>query len=212
MQVWTFLLILVGLLVLVAIVGGVVFLVYRAGQRQQAEDIITVKTGHTAGRRQKPLPSRGEISYRRGYQQIQSYQQFWGQITNFKTRGDLLNLSTAQFEEICGDLLQLLGYTNVEHVGGPGDLGVDLRATDPTGKSTIVQCKRHGIGNPANSKEYRELLGAMKQHSAERGIFFTTSDFTTPVVRANTESDPDITLINGEKLVQLIHQTASMQS
>jgi hypothetical protein len=43
-----------------------------------------------------------------------------------KTLGELLMLSPTQFEIAVADLLRHLGYRNVKHVGGSGDLAVAI--------------------------------------------------------------------------------------
>lgn len=203
-QVWLYLLIVVGVLALVAVAWGIVFLVHR-GQGQTSEEIISVAPTTRMRRRVTSQPS----TYQQGYQSTD--QSFWQAMKNLKTRGDLFNLTYTQFEHACADVLRSLGYTEVERTGKAGDRGVDIRAIDPNGKKTIAQCKQHNIGIKANSGEFQAFIGAMSHHRAQRGIFFTTSEFTPEVMAMNKDGNHGVLLIDGKMLVQLIHQVEALQ-
>ena len=75
------------------------------------------------------------------------------------------SLSGQQFEIEFGLLLGRKGYS-VEHVGGPGDLGADLKIHTDTGK-VIVQCKAHA--GKIGPGPVRDLFGSLLHHEAEEG-------------------------------------------
>jgi HJR/Mrr/RecB family endonuclease len=82
------------------------------------------------------------------------------------------------FELAVVDLLQVLGYDDVERVGG-FDKGADILATDE-GERIAVQVKRHatavGIG------AVRQLIDGMKRYDCSRGLVITNSFFTEPAI------------------------------
>jgi restriction endonuclease Mrr len=82
--------------------------------------------------------------------------------------GDLLEMDPTGFEEFTGRALESLGYTNVSRVGGSGDLAADLTATDPQGRSAIVQCKRYTPGSKVGSPALQSFIG--RKRSTTRWI------------------------------------------
>ena len=120
------------------------------------------------------------------------------------TLAEILKLTPAQFEEGVADLLQRLGYRSVQRVGGSGDLGVDITCQDKEGRSVVVQCKQYA-GVRIGSKDIQTFIGMQRvHHEADRGIFVTTSEFTTPA--QNLAERHGITLIDDKELLNLIQQ------
>lgn len=69
----------------------------------------------------------------------------------------------------------------------------------------VVQCKRFSesaVGEPA----INELMGVMMAESADYGIFVTTSYFTKQAQRKAVQGSCTVTLIDGQKLVELIER------
>jgi restriction system protein len=96
-----------------------------------------------------------------------------------------------------------MGYRDVQHVGGSGDLAADLKCRDGVGRSVVVQCKRYAPGVSIGSPEVQKFIGMVTvHHQAERGIFVTTSVFTAPAVRLARQHD--IELIDGRDLANLV--------
>ena len=112
----------------------------------------------------------------------------------------LLQLTPVQFEQVIADLLEDLGFTEVERVGGSGDLGLDVRCTDPNGRSTVVQCKRYAPERVIGSPLIQHFYGMVVRARAEHGIFVTTSSFTAPALKLAEECD--IELIDGAELTR----------
>jgi restriction system protein len=116
--------------------------------------------------------------------------------------GDMLEMDPTGFEEFTGRALESLGYTNVRRVGGSGDLAADLTATDPQGRSAIVQCKRYTPGSKVGSPALQAFIG-MKEvhHKVDRGIFVTTADYSQEAI--NLAKAHNIVLIDGDDLVKI---------
>ncbi|MBA2521295.1 MAG: restriction endonuclease [Chloroflexia bacterium] len=118
------------------------------------------------------------------------------------TLGNMLTMSPTEFEEFTGKALESLGYQNVARVGGAGDLGADLTATDPQGRSAIVQCKRYTPGSRVRSPALQSFIGMRAvHHKADRGIFVTTADYTQQAI--DLANEHDIVLIDGDDLVKI---------
>lgn len=96
---------------------------------------------------------------------------------------DLLALTPTQFELAILDLLRDLGYRDVLHLGGAGDLAADLKAIDQSGRNVVVQCKRLAPGTRIGSPDIQKFIGmTIVHHRAQRGIFVTTAGYSTPAI------------------------------
>jgi restriction system protein len=109
-------------------------------------------------------------------------------------------LTPESFEEFVGELFEMLGF-GVEHVGGSGDLGADLRVSRQDGLLAVVQCKYHKqsvVGSP----ELQKFLGTIHHTRSHKGFFVTTSTFSLSAEKF-AASNP-IELWDGPRLVELI--------
>ncbi|HVA75119.1 MAG TPA: restriction endonuclease [Acidimicrobiales bacterium] len=113
----------------------------------------------------------------------------------------LLALSPPDFEKWTGQLLRHLGYRDVRVVGGRGDLGVDIRAVDPQGRTVGVQCKRYSDSR-VSSRDMQHFYAMLFHHRLEHGIFVTTSTFTDAA--RGLARDHDIELFDREILARLL--------
>ncbi|MBF6591181.1 MAG: restriction endonuclease [Ktedonobacterales bacterium] len=122
--------------------------------------------------------------------------------------GDFLALPPDQFEAAVGDLLSESGYAHMRRVGGSGDLAADLVCQDASGRTVVVQCKRYAPERRVGSQAIQTFIGMVAvHHRAHRGVFVTTSEFTTPAIELAREHG--ITLIDGPALVALAQGVAS---
>ncbi len=120
---------------------------------------------------------------------------------------NLKQVSPAYFEVIVLDVLHRLGYgasrSDLQQVGKSGDGGIDgVISLDKLGLEKVyVQAKRwqNTVGRP----ELQAFYGALAGQKAKRGVFITTSGFTT---QANdfAKSVEGIVLVDGAKLVYLM--------
>lgn len=90
------------------------------------------------------------------------------------------------FEDVVLDVLVALGYGGskpdaAERVGGRSDGGIDgVIREDTLGLDTIyVQAKKWAPERGIGPREIREFLGALQDVEATKGIFITTSSFST---------------------------------
>jgi hypothetical protein len=111
-------------------------------------------------------------------------------------------VSPAEFEMAVAELLRREGFAAVEHVGGSGDLGVDVRARDVDGRLVVVQCKRYRPNAAIGSPDIQRFFGMIVHHGAARGLFVTTARFTTAAHVLAAERD--IRLINGTEFANLL--------
>jgi hypothetical protein len=127
-----------------------------------------------------------------------------------RTLREMLALSPSEFEFATATVFRGLGYRHVRVVGKAGDYCVDINAVDPSGRSTVIQCKRYGPGNTVGSPEVQTFLGMTTvHHRAERGIFVTTSKFTANARTIERQSGGVLELIDGERLGHLIARAPS---
>lgn len=121
---------------------------------------------------------------------------------------EFLALTPDQFEMAVGDLLSQAGFRQMRLVGGPGDLGADLLCRDASGRPVVVQCKRYAPEKRVGSQAVQTFIGMVAiHHRAHRGIFVTTSEFTTPAIELAREHG--LLLIDGQALVALAQGVAT---
>lgn len=100
--------------------------------------------------------------------------------------GRLIERDDRFFEEVVLDVLVALGYGGskpdaAERVGRSGDGGIDgVIREDTLGLDAIyVQAKKWAAERTVGPREIREFLGALQDIEATKGIFITTSNFST---------------------------------
>lgn len=120
----------------------------------------------------------------------------------------LYRISPYQFEQLVKDLLEAMGYENVEVTKASGDYGVDVIATIQFGITTIkevIQVKRvqGTVGRPILD----QLRGALHYFGALRGTIITTGSFTKQCKeKALFPGAAPIGLIDGDRLLDLLLQ------
>jgi restriction system protein len=109
-------------------------------------------------------------------------------------------------ENLVLDLLIRMGYGGLaEHLGGPGDHGLDgLIRLDPLGLDVVyVQAKRYTdktVGRP----DIQGFVGALHGAQASRGIFITTSRFSPEASDYAERVNARLVLIDGPELANLM--------
>lgn len=110
------------------------------------------------------------------------------------------------FEYLVKQLLEAMNYQNVSVTSSTNDKGVDVKADIEMGITSVrevVQVKRHkgNIQRPVLDA----LRGSLHRFDAVRGTIITTGDFSKGTAAAAVERGAaPITLINGEKLIDLL--------
>jgi restriction system protein len=112
-------------------------------------------------------------------------------------------------ERVVVDLVVRMGYGGSrkdagEALGKSGDEGIDgIIKEDPLGLDIIyLQAKRwdSSVGRP----EIQKFAGALQGQRARKGIFITTSSFTTDALEYVSRIDSKIILIDGSRLARLM--------
>jgi len=111
------------------------------------------------------------------------------------------------FERLVVELLVRMGYGGTlrdagQAVGKSGDGGIDgIIKEDRLGLDVIyIQAKRWDstVGRP----EIQKFAGALQGHRASKGVFITTSSFTSDALEFASRIDSKIVLIDGEALAK----------
>jgi restriction system protein len=113
----------------------------------------------------------------------------WEAVRAQALRYGLAQLDTlhhTRFEDAVRDLLRRDGCPDAERVGGGGDLGADVKATDPYGRRWVIQCKhrRNGLAGAAvGTPDLQVLNGTARQvHGADVAVIVTNGRVTQPAV------------------------------
>jgi restriction system protein len=121
------------------------------------------------------------------------------------------SMSPKFLELVVLKLLRAMGYgdseTSIEHLGGPGDEGVDgVINQDSLGLQRIyVQAKRYKSENTIGRPDLQKFVGALSGLGANGGVFITTSNFSSEAKEyANKNISQRIILIDGEELGKLM--------
>ncbi|MDT9686280.1 restriction endonuclease [Streptomyces sp. TRM76323] len=95
-------------------------------------------------------------------------------------------LHHARFEEAVRDLMRRDGCQDAIRVGGGGDLGADVKATDPYGRRWVIQCKHRSkglAGSAVGTPDLQVLNGTARQvHGADLAVIVTNGRVTAPAV------------------------------
>lgn len=129
------------------------------------------------------------------------------------TARELINIvkscSPEFFEKLVVDLLLNMGYGGSrkdagEAIGKSGDEGIDgIIKEDRLGLDTIyIRAKRWT--NTVNRPEIHKFAGALLGQKAKKGVFITTSNFSSGAIDYADNIDNKIILIDGERLSQLM--------
>ncbi|MET8787972.1 restriction endonuclease [Streptomyces sp. NPDC004589] len=94
------------------------------------------------------------------------------------------SLTHRQFEHAVRDLMRRDGCADAIQVGGQGDLGADVKATDPYGRRWVLQCKhrRNGdYGSAVGTPDLQVLNGTGRPvHKADVVVMVTNGRITQP--------------------------------
>lgn len=109
------------------------------------------------------------------------------------------------FEKVILILLKKMGYGDFIETSKSNDGGIDgIINEDKLGLEKIyTQAKRYNE-NKVREKDIRNFIGAMSGDTS-KGVFITTSSFDDSAIRKAREAHHSIVLIDGAKLVDLMH-------
>lgn len=120
-----------------------------------------------------------------------------------------LSMDPTFFEHLVVDLLLAMGYgdptdgsamvTQRSH-----DNGIDgIIPQDKLGLDKIyIQAKRYASKNTVQGHEMREFIGALAEKQSSKGVFITTSSFSSGAIKSANGAGMKIVLIDGKQLVR----------
>lgn len=120
-----------------------------------------------------------------------------------------LALAPKDFERLVIRLLEAMGYGRsgmVEHSGRSGDAGIDgIISQDPLGLDRIyVQAKRYALDQTVQRPTIQGFVGALMGAQGDRGVFITTSTFSSGARAEAERVNARIELIDGRRLAELM--------
>ena len=123
----------------------------------------------------------------------------------------VLRLTPALFERLIVDLLVAMGYGGNRAdagraIGGAGDGGIDgIIKGDPLGLEIVyLQAKRYQRDNSVGRPEVQAFAGSLDGVRATKGVFVTTSTFSSQAREFVDRIAKKIILIDGEELSRLL--------
>jgi restriction system protein len=118
----------------------------------------------------------------------------------------LKDIDPYYFEKVILILLKKMGYGDFIETSKSNDGGIDgVINEDKLGLEKIyIQAKRYNE-NKVREKDIRNFIGAMSGDT-NKGVFVTTSAFDDAAVKKAHDAHHSIILIDGNKLVDLMHQ------
>jgi len=137
-----------------------------------------------------------------------AYQRFRAELIS-EVLSRVKKASPVFFERLVVELLLNMGYGGSrkeagEAIGKGGDEGIDgIINEDRLGLDVIyLQAKRWegSVGRP----EIQKFVGALHGKRAKKGVFITTSSFSTDAREYVGHIDPKVVLIDGEQLAELM--------
>jgi len=115
------------------------------------------------------------------------------------------------FERLIVNLLLSMGYggstTNAGRaLGRSGDDGVDgVIDQDALGLDRVyIQAKRYAAENSIGGGAIRDFFGSLNLHKATKGLFVTTSTFSSSAMKTAESLSNRIVLIDGDQLAKLM--------
>ena len=112
----------------------------------------------------------------------------------------LYNMDPYDFERLIAEYFIKRGYVKAETIGGSGDRGVDVLATNINGRIEFIQCKRYRKGSNIGSTPIQRVDSMRISRKAEKACVFTTSDFTPEGI--DEARITGVNLVNGEELIK----------
>ena len=119
--------------------------------------------------------------------------------------------SPKKFESFSRLLLSHMGikFDREKGVKMSGDHGIDgygyFESDEFRTAKVVIQCKRY-TDNPVSEPEIDKFKGVMMSFNADYGIFITTSFFTRQAQSKAVQGGNTVTLIDGQRLVDLIEK------
>ena len=115
-----------------------------------------------------------------------------------------MNISGHDYEKLCAQYLECIGYSHVHKTSGSGDQGVDIVATR-NGENIAIQCKLWA--KPVSNKAVQEVYGGMRLYGCTRAVVITNNKFTPSAIELARADD--VILLSGrtpESMIEVIKE------
>lgn len=120
------------------------------------------------------------------------------------TLEELQKMDSDEFERLVKQLFRTSGYKIRPHKPGPGDHGVDIDLDAPNGDHVVIQCKRYATTHKVGEPDLQRFGGSVGHFHAKRGIFVTSSYFTSSAKQFAKENV--LELVDGPQLLELLRR------
>jgi len=115
----------------------------------------------------------------------------------------LTQLEWKRFEEVAAEYYRIQGFdAKTTRIGPDGGIDIILRKQGINTPIAVIQCKAHK--NNIGVKPIRELYGVMAAEKVERGVFITTSDYTSEARQFAREKK--LLLLSGKDFIEKVDQ------
>ena len=118
---------------------------------------------------------------------------------------DFENYSWQEFEVLVGTLFESLGY-DTEVTSETADMGIDVWANNEDAR-VAIQAKQYQRGNTVGRETLQKLSSTLAKGDADRIIVVTTSSFARTAEEWAKDFGPEIELIDGNKLVNMLNNS-----
>lgn len=186
---------------------------YKDTLRRRIDNVIerglVERDGHTYVITQSGMDYAASFAHDEGggpKQELQQALKEYNETQREALRERLATMDPYLFEKLVSDLLEAMGYEDVEVTKQSGDKGIDVVASVQYGITEVqevVQVKRtkSAVGRP----KLDQLRGALPYYDAIRGTIIALGGFTKGCTeRALHKGAAPITLIDGERLLDLL--------
>ena len=122
----------------------------------------------------------------------------------------LQEMDPYEFEYFVGDLWERMGWETTVSTAS-ADKGVDItaRKSSPYDQLLLIQAKRYGPNTTVGSPEIQQYASLQNQFDGvDKVLLVTTNDYTRQA--RETAEALNVKLINGDELVELIHEHESL--
>ena len=118
---------------------------------------------------------------------------------------DFEEYSWQEFEILIGTLYESLGY-DTKVTSETADMGIDVWAIDD-GKRVAIQVKHYQRGNTVGRETLQKLSSTLAKGDADRVVVVTTSTFTRTAKEWSEAFGPEVELVNGNDLVDMLNNS-----
>ena len=174
----------------------------------QFPGFLEFRTGKARGATTIGAPESASVSVTPEESLESAYETLRGSLAN-DVLSSLKSVSPAYFEQIVVDLIVRMGYGGTradagQAIGRSGDGGIDgIIKEDRLGLDAVyVQAKRWD--NPVGRPEIQKFAGALQGHRAKKGVFITTSSFSSEARDYVSRIESRIVLIDGVQMADLM--------